>query len=316
MSQSNMPTHGAMVQYGIMGNCTGNCAFCLRLDRKERTLEEIIRHVHNVRENLDYVDWKGQFSHGISLLGGEIYGYRNDLYEEEFLLLIDDIIEKVLKKSPSPRCRYSTVTNGIYEPSFLFRVCDRIAEACTTDALDVNFSYDLKYRYKTEEMRQLALSNIRGFRDRYNYRVGVQMILAQHVIDSVNNGSFDIQEFIDTEIQGCSLVFLYPHPVNTGQVLPDFFFKRKDFLEFMLYLEKKFPKIYLDTVSSSYYSGTYKHGGLHNRHGTNDQVPVLADGKEVLMACGHSELYKCYSDSQKCMLCDLLHLSGLGRSLV
>lgn len=311
MSAANLD--GYCVQYGVMPNCTGSCDFCLRLDRRDRSLQQIITHIRNIRDNLNYVDWTGKFSHGISLLGGEIYGYRNRIYEDEFMLLIEDIIEKVLKVSKNPRCRYSTVTNGMYEPSFLYRVCDRIVEACTSKVLDVNFSYDLKYRYKTEALREMALRNITGFRDRYNYGVGVQMILTQHVINSVADGSFDIQKFLDETIAGCSLVFLYPHPVHTGKHLTDFFFKRKDFLEFLLYLEGAHPKIYADTVSSAYHSGTYKYGGLHNRYGTNDQKPVLADGKEVLMQCGHSELYKCYADSPRCMLCDILCMESLGR---
>lgn len=302
------PMDGYCVQYGIMPNCTGDCDFCLRLDRKFRPLEVIIARIREIRDNLDVINWKGKFSHGVSLLGGEIYGYKNPIYEEEFMLLIHDIINKVLKVSPNPRCRYSTVTNGMYEPSFLYRVCDTIIDACGTKVLDVNFSYDLKYRYKTEEMRKLALSNIHGFRDRYNYRVGVQMILTQHVIDSVFNGQWDIQKFLDNTIPGCSFVFLYPHPINTGRVLPDFNFKRKDLLRFLLYLESEFPEVYGNTVSSTFHSGTYKYGGLHNPYGPATQTPVLSDGKEVITSCGHSELYRCYSDSDKCLLCDIMEL--------
>ena len=39
------------------------------------------------------------------------------------------------------------------------------------------------------------------------------------------------------------------------------------------------------------------------------EQPKLTDGKEVLMVdCGHSVLYKCYADSDRCMLCDILAL--------
>lgn len=304
-----------MVQYGIFPNCTGCCDFCLRLDRRDRSLEQIISRVRDIRTNLDYVDWKDKFADGISLLGGEIYGYRNPIYEDEFMLLIEDIVEKVLKVSTAPRCRYSSVTNGMYKPDFLYRVYDYISDTCGMKKVDLNFSYDLKYRYKTEDMRKLALSNIQGFRDRYNYTVGIQMILTQYVIDAVRDGSFDIQKFLDTDIEGCNLVFLYPHPIHTGKALPDFFFNRKDFLWFMLYLEKNFYRIYFDTVSSCYHSGVYKYGGLHNLRGTADQLPVLADGKEYLLPCGHAELYRCYTDSDRCMLCDLLSITEFGEFL-
>lgn len=306
---------GRVVQYGVFPNCTGNCDFCLRADRRELSLQDIVKSIRHIRDNLDYVDWSGQFSHGISLLGGEVYGYDNPVYEEEFMLLIDDIIEKVLKKSPSPNCRYSTVTNGMYDPTFLYRVCDRIIEACGIKVLDINFSYDLKYRYHTEERRQQALANINAFYARYNYTLGVQMILTQHVIESVNNGSFVIKDFLEKEIPGNILVFLYPHPVHTGKVLPDFFFKRLDFLNFLLYLEREHPKIYSDTVSSTYYSGIYKYGGLYDKNGPADQAPILTDGKELISQCGHSKLYRCYSNSNRCILCDILKISSFARGL-
>ena len=35
------------------------------------------------------------------------------------------------------------------------------------------------------------------------------------------------------------------------------------------------------------------------------QQPIFCDGKDELTECGHSILYRCYSDSNKCMMCDL-----------
>jgi pyruvate-formate lyase-activating enzyme len=89
------------------------------------------------------------------------------------LLLIDDIIEKVLKVSPNPECKFSSVTNGIYDPIFLFKVIDKIVDAVGLTKVDLNFSYDLKYRYKSEEDRLRVLKNIKLFHERYNYLVGV-----------------------------------------------------------------------------------------------------------------------------------------------
>lgn len=49
--------------------------------------------------------------------------------------------------------------------------------------MDLNFSYDLKHRFKNDEDRLKVLKNINDFHNRYNYSVGVQMILTQHVIN-------------------------------------------------------------------------------------------------------------------------------------
>lgn len=269
---------------------------------KERLLHEIDR----IRQNINFIDWKDKFADGISILGGEIYFITDPDIQDAYMLLVDDIIDKILFVSTSPRCRYSTVTNGMYDPAFLFRVIDRIKER-TGDMrfVDVNFSYDIKYRYPSEEKRLQALENIKLFRDRYDYTVGVQMILTQYLIDDIMSDKFDFKHFIEEELKGCNFCFLYPHPINTGLTLTDFFFKREDFLKFCVYLKAEFPEIYNNMYSSTNVSGVYKYTGMRNKSGSVKQQPILSDGKEKLLKCGHSELYKCYSDSDECMLCDL-----------
>lgn len=272
-----------------------------------------------IRHNIDKVDWKGEYSDGISLLGGELYNITDTDVQDEFLRLVDDIIVKVLRVSPNKNVRYSTVTNGQYDPAFLFRVLDKISDACGTQAVDINFSYDLKYRYKTEDMRKLALENINKVHDRYDYRVGVQMILTQYVIDSVRNGTWSIDKFLKEDIPGNGLCFLYPHPIHTGIKLDDFFFKREDLLNFVLYLRTYFPDIHASFLFSTQNSGIFKATGLIDKRfredfSLADQQPRLSDGKEEINpVCGHSTLYQCYSDSDACLLCDLQSMdAGMG----
>ena len=71
-----------MVQYGLWPNCCNNCDFCLRLNREVLTDEQMIQQVRDVQENINWVDWKGQFQDGISLLGGEIYFPTNPKIQE------------------------------------------------------------------------------------------------------------------------------------------------------------------------------------------------------------------------------------------
>lgn len=300
-----------MVQYSVLPNCTNHCKFCLCRDKRVLSTDEIVKRIDRIADNINYIDWKGKFLKGISLLGGEVYGYRDKVYEERYLSLINDICNKILKVA-GPGSRYSTVTNGIYKPDFLFECADLVISECGLDYLDVNFSYDIKYRYSNEESRKLALKNINAFSKRYNYKVGVQMILTQYVINSVFNNSWNMKSFIENEIPGNQLVFLYPHPIRTSDLkLNDFFFKRSDFLKFLLYLESVNPDIHTNTILSTKNSGTFKYTGLFYPEKDSKQPPILADGKEVLQDCGHSILYKCYSDSDKCMLCDIEKIWGI-----
>ena len=72
-----------------------------------------------------------------------------------------------------------------------------------------------------------------------------------------------------------------------------------------LYLKQNFSTIWRNVYLSTNASGIYKYTGRRDKTSNISQQPVLSDGKEELSECGHSILYKCYSDSDKCMLCDV-----------
>lgn len=298
-----------MVQYAVWSNCCNNCEFCLRKERIPYSKEKQLWQLDKIKKNLDYVDWSNKFSYGISLLGGELYYITDAEIQDSFLELIDLIIEKVLKISKNPFCKYSTVTNGLYDPTFLYKVIDKIVNSVGIEKVDINFSYDLKHRFKNEQDRLKVLNNINSFHKKYNYCVGIQMILTQHVINEWKKGNFDVNAFIEKEAPGNQLCFLYPHPIETGLILNDFFFNRNDFLKFIMNLKKTNYSVYLSFLQSTKNSCVFKYTGVKER-GSNDytEAPKLTDGKEILNDCGHSVLYKCYSDCDKCMLCDLNNL--------
>lgn len=296
-----------VLQYSVWPNCCNSCEFCLRRERIPYTKEHQLKRLDRIKKNLDYIDWKGKYSDGISLLGGELYYTQDKDLQYSFLELIDLIIEKVLKVSPKPYVKYSTVTNGLYEPTFLLQVLDKIVSECGVKALDINFSFDLKYRFKNDENKQRVIDNVNLIHDRYNYKVGIQMILTQHIINSWKNDNLDIVEYIDTIMPGNQLCLLYPHPIFTGIKLDDFFFNRADLFDFLTWLKSNHYHEYLSFMHSTKNSATYKWTGLKDI--TSDSIteqPQLTDGKEEITECGHSVLYRCYTDSDKCMLCDLL----------
>ena len=299
-----------MVQYSVWPTCQNSCQFCLRRNRDVWNSSRMIRRVRDIRKNLDTIDWKKQFNNGISLLGGEIFYVKDKEVQDEFMLLVEDIIEKILKVTDNPYAKFSVVTNGMYEPSFLFRVFDRVAETVGTQMMDINFSYDIKYRYASEEKRLQCIENINKVHDRYDYAVGVQTITTEFFIEKVLSGEFSISEF-ETEIcPGCDLHLLYPHPINPIlPPLPDFQFKRSSLIKFASFLKRNHMKNWHNFFYSTYNSGTFKFTGMIDVGGSTNQQPILSDGKELINPkCGHSMLYKCYSDSDECLLCDLLRI--------
>lgn len=303
-----------MVQYGLWPNCCNNCDFCLRLNRTFYTKEQQLFWIDRIKQNIKTIDWKNDFPYGISILGGEIYYITDSELQTAFLDLIDTIIEYVLLPSDNPDCKYSSVTNGIYNPDFLFKVCDKIKAACGKDAFDINFSYDLKHRYKNEHDRLLTIENINKFHERYDYQVGVQMIMTKYVIDMIKTKHFDIKKFLHEDVPGSILSFLYPHPIHSGIEVPDFYFSRSELLWMLQYLKSNYYDIYMSFINSTKNSGVFKYTGYRDRIGFEDDIaqkPRLSDGKEILNEkCGHSTLYQCYTDADKCMLCDIKNFEG------
>ena len=113
-----------MLQFGVWPNCTNNCEFCLRLNRKPYTKDEQIFWLNMIKENIKHVDWVNDFPFGISLLGGELFYIHNPAVQSAFMEVVDTIIQYVLTDK-TPQARFSTVTNGLYKPYFLYKVSDQ-----------------------------------------------------------------------------------------------------------------------------------------------------------------------------------------------
>ena len=306
----------AMVQYDLWNNCSNSCDFCLIYRKRILNNEQMIERIDQIIDNINYVGdrWTTQFSDGISLLGGEVYFITDLKVQEKLMELIDHIINKILlpNKVLGHICKYSTVTNGIYQPDLLFRMIDRIVEKVGIEFVDVNFSYDLKYRFHTEESRLLCLENMRKFSERYNYRIGAQMVVTEYLIDMINNKEFDIGEFQNKIVPNSIVEFLYPHEVHTGKVLDDFQFPRDKFLRFLIWLKANYYENFINYCDSINNSSIFKYTGLYiNADWSIEIEPKLSDGKEIINPnCNHSVLYQCYKDSDKCILCDILKIRG------
>ena len=304
----------AMIQYDLWNNCSNQCDFCLIYRKRILDKDQMIQRIQDIIENIDYVGerWRTQFSDGVSLLGGELYFITDKDVQDKFMELIDHIIDVILLPNSDKNPKYSTVTNGIYQPYFLFKVIDHIVERAGIRYVDVNFSYDLKYRFHTEESRLLCLDNMRKFAQRYNYLIGAQMVVTEYLIDMINNKEFDISEFQNKIVPNSIVEFLYPHEVHTGKILNDFQFPRDKFLKFLVWLKTNYRENFNNYCSSITNSSIFKYTGLYiNPDWSIEIEPKLSDGKEIINPnCGHSVLYQCYKDSNKCILCDILRIKG------
>lgn len=312
----------SMIQLGLHSKCCNHCDFCTIIDNGLTEINDIIKEIEKAKENIVYIskqkdNWLNKYSDGISILGGEIYFIKDKRYKDAILSLIDVILEYILiPNKNNKKCKFSTVTNGMYDPEWLlFPVVDKIKDTVGIDHVDVNFSYDFKYRFHSEDTKHLVEKNINLFHDRYNYCLGIQMILTQDVINMYLKG-WRTTDFINSTLPGNMISFLYPHPIHRGnnesgaKNLPNFNFSRSSFLKFLRLVKEEEPRVFESFYYSTNNSAIFKYTMLHNKmdKGTSTQDPILSDGKEIVnISCpnNHSILYKCYADSDKCLLCDL-----------
>lgn len=316
-----------MIQYGIHSKCNGCCKFCLIKDETVLSMDEIYGELQRVKENIKFIstqdeNWTNKYKNGVSLLGGELYFIKDEKYKKLLLEVIDVVIEEVLKKSPYEHVFFSTVTNGCYDPEWLlYPVVDKIATSVGMNHVDVNFSYDLDYRFNSEEKRQRVEKTINEFHQRYNYTTNIQMILTQNVIDRILNEGWRPKDFVAETFPGNRLAFLYPHGIHRGndfqgeRQLPGFFFTRDSFIKAMRVLKNEDPFLFEAFLKSTRNSAVYKPTGLYfkGESGWSEQKPVYSDGKEIInqdCPVKHSNLYRCYADCDKCMLCDLEAING------
>lgn len=310
-----------MVQYSVWHNCNNNCKFCLIDNKTFLNKQKQLNSLNSIIENIDHVDWINEFNRGVSLLGGELYYITDKDLQDTFIKLLDVIVDKVIlpnQKMGNYYCKYSTVTNGIYSPEFLFFCMDRLIDKIGLQGIDINFSYDIKYRYKNEDDHQKVLSNIKEFQLRYpDYKLGVQSICTQYLIDEILNNNF-LQKWYQKN-PNTSIGLLYPHPPHTGFIMDDFLPKRESMFELVEYLLKNGFGDELEHFKGSVAnSSVFKHTGLYykeddwgNEFIDTKQKPILSQDKTSKnKQCGHSKLYQCYSNSDKCLLCDLNNLLG------
>ena len=306
----------SMIQYGLWPNCTNQCDFCLLDDHQYKTVEERLRILSMVKQNILTIDWKNKFSDGISLLGGEVFYTDSSEVKESFLDLIQLIVDFIFKENNAKIL--SIVSNGMYDPNILLiPTLNLLEKEEVLNKFNLNFSYDIKYRFHTEESRLQCISNINLVYDKYKIIPCVQTCLTQYLIDAFLKEEFNLFEFKEQNFPHSVLTFLYPHKIKTGKILDDFFFTRASLFKFINWMKKNGYDFELNNfIQSVINSAQFKYTGLFDRSdieewkATNDmakikQEPTL-EKKQILTDCGHSQLYRCYSDSNKCMLCDLL----------
>ena len=298
-----------ILQYLLWTNCNNACKFCIRGDKSDAysKTEDMLASIQKAKSNILSQDWSS-YKGGISIIGGELYYVEDRKLQLALLDLMHTATDVILKKNDST-C-IVLITNLIYNDSFLKEVLHQFEKEGVLNQVHLHTSFDLKYRYKDNADKQLMLSNLEDLSKEFStLNLTTQTILTQYFIDAVNDGSFNISEF--EEKYNTRFTLLVPLYSNLSSTLSDFFPKRRDFINFLIKLYDENPITFRKFIDSARYAFSSKDfiDTQNDREcRPSNSVFVTSD----MMKCGHYDIYRVYSDSDKCMLCDIEALCQRG----
>lgn len=298
-----------MLQYLLWTNCNNNCRFCIRGDKSDsfKNLSDMLESVKKAKESICNQDWT-KYDGGISVIGGELFYIKDEVLQDALFSLFETVVDKVLKLREN--IYLVLISNLIYDTAFLEKVLNMFKNRGVEEQIQLHTSYDIKYRYATIDDKLLYEQNLYKIRKLYpNLAITVQNILTQYFIEQVNSGKFDINSFEDEFMVKFAL--LVPLKSNLSSKLSDFFPKRKDFINFLIKISSENPIVFRKFIDSARYAFTSK--DFIDTQNDKELIPSnSAKFYAPNMKCGHSDVFNCYSDSDKCMLCDIEALCQRG----
>lgn len=290
-----------LLQYNLWLNCNQHCSFCYQGahpkrfsdEEKGNSIQRLITLL-NDRYIVDAYDY-------IALIGGEIFD--NHLSETNYNLFFKalGLIRNHLQKGRFLQLSFNT--NLLYkDKKFLKESLDYFKEY--EKRLSVVTSYDVKYRFHTEESKKLFLENLEWVRKEYpDLQIIVQSIVSSYFVDDVLNHKFDINAF--EKKYGCEYnLNNVIHSDLVDKLGKTFFPTRQKYIDFLFFLKRTNPELL------QRFNVDKDDKDLIYCDPETNKIRVQNSLALKKMPCGHYETYLMYSDCDKCTLCDTRMIQG------
>lgn len=277
-------------EFLVWDNCNNNCKFCFQRENprlfnakgRKMVLDETIKFIES-----------DQFKKGSHILicGGEVFDKPIDFS------ILDDFFCNILKFMVDGTIDLLYInTNLIYKDlGGVDSLLRRIKTLNLFDRLRFTTSYDIDGRFKTEDDRQLMLSNLKLLKGIYkDLKVVTNTILTKPVCEKIINEEYNIRDWME-EYQ--CYVNLIPYIVLDKNLMPS----RNDLFKALNIIEKQaegYLRRWIDNLDLKQEKWLYMY-----KDNQWQFVSCEWDDK-----CGHSVNFKRYSDSGHCFVCDLKEL--------
>ena len=300
------------IQYNMWKNCNNGCDFCFNRGYKKSTVEEQLGILEFTKNRL--LDEESREYNEIGFIGGEFFD--NQIDDERvcngFYELFDICKNKRERGELDKIC---VATSLIFDTERHLKPFIRYLK--DIGILDMTLfctSYDTKYRFHTEEQLRTWEYNMKDIRKMLDNRIHTEIIVSQFFIDDVESGKFSIprfQEEFDTSIDYIEPTFIdyFNSREDSIRELPDFFPRRKSFIDFVrkhcLELGEidisRFLSIKLRSDTSYYQLASGEWIKIDDR---------WRKGIRRIDKNGDTKTIFSYSDSDRCMTEDVLILAN------
>ena len=312
-----MSDRSAMIE--LWTECNNLCDFCfLGEDNRYETDENKLKILHNACDTVDKIIEKeqGEPLKAIGLIGGEFF--QGQLNTKEIYDGFYAFCEKIFKLVEQGLIRdfwcYATLTIG--DQKDLYTLID-LFDKTVTDKEKHHFwvlvSYDTRGRYHTEERRQNFLYHLENLQKYSFVRFNTTSIMTEDFCQKVLSGEHDLREYAK---KYKSTFFLKQGVIPRGMIAdewkekyPWFLVKRRTYIRFLKKLKLEMPEYFNEVLEINlraddmYNDIKYFNSADEITAKHRDKVTWNEPAEEYL-PCGHIEMYRCYSDSQACCLCD------------
>lgn len=316
-----------IAQYELWTTCFNNCEFCINEHYIHDVNVERQRHaLQSVIDNLDVIYETVKDTISVELIGGDFFqGQLNDPETKRLWYALMDKLHKLGEEEKIQEVViFATLTIG--DHSDLFKSIN-IIKPNKDSKLDlwVSTSYDTRGRFITPKHLECWQHNMLELGKLETVKLNTTLILTQDCVEKINSGELDLEEFAKT--YKTTLFFKQPTVPDKAITYEDI---QKSYGPHYMALKEEYKKRFdwflckrSDTMKAM---RKLKQLGILDRlMGLNYRADNLAkhftqkdswdnikrdkktqtEGDVFATApCGHLYYYRCYSDSDKCILCD------------
>lgn len=285
------------LQMVLWVDCNSGCAFCLNkrgLMNKD-FYEDKIENINKAIEKINNAQ-PGEYDF-VGIIGGEFFqGQITDEVAPHFIKL-----SKLIKQK---------IDDGIFKQLFVatslmgpnnYNEFQKYFSEFSTKQILVCTSYNEFGQFNQVFTKNNWLNNFDKFL-KNGYQMHIEMIASEANMTAIISEKLDLLYWVNNNVR---IDFLRPISFlnEPKEKYPWFFPKRETFIKFMMFLEQHFPNMLDDFMSlkqraSRLYNFTFNQ--------TVSRKEEFDEGEGTTMPCGHSEMFKAYIDSDRCMACDIL----------